>query len=202
MTRWRRRIVSLSAVVATITTLSAPSARADPAHPEPPRAPQKTQPPAPDPRAPSARPLSMRVDGGLGAPTGIIGISVGYIVHPLFALEASVGFGVSGIQNGFMAKLCAPLSTSSILSLGAGPSLGTDISSHSEAGDYRGIILWLHGEAGYEYRFQDGFSLFVGAGAVYNALRRRPPLPNPQIASWDSPGTLLPSYRIGMGGAF
>ena len=128
---------------------------------------------APDAAAPdtaeadSSRPVDdrqgyVRVDGGFASAVGAVGVSFGYSPVDLFALEAGVGYGPTGVQVSLMPRLQMG-DVSDRFVLGLGVSVGIDVGGEPS----RDPIPWINGEFGYEHRWDFGLCLSVAAGYTH-----------------------------------
>jgi hypothetical protein len=95
--------------------------------------------------------------GSLGAfsAVGFAGISYGYAPSDRLAIEAGLGYGMSGVQLSLMPKWS--FGQRHRLVLGLGPSLGL-------LPDGKSVSLWLNGDVGYELRAASGFSIAIVLG--------------------------------------
>lgn len=134
---------------------------------------QPLPPPAP---TTLTRPRYIRNDAGVGAPTGIMGLSIGGLVSPTWAIEGGFGLGATGWQLALLGRWYRPVFNSpySSLSLAAGPSLsmigkpvGTNVphddSVQVDDGDIF-TIFGLNAEVGFEWRMHWGGLVRVALG--------------------------------------
>jgi hypothetical protein len=122
------------------------------------------------------RPTHVRLDAGFGAPTGIMGASVGHVAWAPWGLEGGFGLGASGWQLALLARHHTPIGDSvrSFFIVAAGPSLsligepfGTRVPRSAGVavgeGDVYGI-LGLNVEVGWELRVGWGGIVRVAVG--------------------------------------
>jgi hypothetical protein len=123
------------------------------------------------------RPTYLRVDGGLGAPTGVFGFTAGHAIEPPWAAEVGGGLGLSGFQLAVLARWYRPIGESQrhVWTAAAGPSvslLGETLGFHVQHADdvtvEDGDVFFIAGlnvEIGWEVRFGWGGLLRVSIGA-------------------------------------
>jgi len=103
----------------------------------------------------SSRPNEARLDIGLFAPEGLVGVSYARDLVPHLQVEVGVGLGLSGFQLSAMPKLY--IGSENRLYTGAGVSLGVFPGQDTDA--------WFNWDiAGYEHRFANGLLVNLGVG--------------------------------------
>lgn len=125
-----------------------------------------------------SRPWSVSMDTGFGAPTGIFGASVGWMVTPELELALGGGLGFTGIQASLAARYHLPVGDSPTMSwvVGLGPSLAfrsEALGLHIERATDDTVIdedklyhtAWLNAELGWVARADWGGVLAVSLGA-------------------------------------
>ncbi len=127
------------------------------------------------------RPVAITFDGGMGAPTGFFGMSVGYTLpKSLWAVELGGGLGSTGTQIAVQGKYYLPIfgSLRHALVLQGGPSLGLIGKPVGMAVPRKDSVvvtdsdvfytLWLHAGAAWEVRWGWGGLIRVAAGGMLN----------------------------------
>ncbi len=158
----------------------------------------------PPPTVPSFvhRPIAIGFEGGMGAPTGFFGMTLGYTLpHQPWVVEVGGGLGSTGMQIAAQAKYYMPIlgSTRHSLTLQAGPSLGLIGKPVGFAVPHKdGIlvgdsdlyyVLWLHAGVGWEVRWHWGGFVRVALGAMLNVANNQEPLcRNVDTIAVDAPG--------------
>jgi hypothetical protein len=102
-------------------------------------------------------PFRYGVFGNLGvfSALGFAGLSSAIAVRESLAIEAGVGYGLSGLQLSLMPKQRVG-GRHHALVVGLGPSVGIG----------GGASVWLNGDIGYEYRARNGFSIGIAVGGT------------------------------------
>lgn len=129
-------------------------------------------------RTTETRPWSVTMDTGFGAPTGLFGASLGWLVTPEVELAVGGGFGFTGAQASLAARYLLPAGSSPTMSwvFGLGPSLAFRSGAMGfrieKATDDTVIdpdtlyhTLWLNAEVGWIGRARWGGVLAIGLGA-------------------------------------
>jgi hypothetical protein len=127
------------------------------------------------PRTVDARRGYLRLDLGLGAPTGYYGVSFGYAVHPDITIEAGVGRGSTGLQLALLARHYRIVrSPDNYFTAAIGPSLsllsktlGGDIPSRPDKPEPDGTfyLTGVNAEIGHEIRSTWGGVYRITLGA-------------------------------------
>ena len=129
-------------------------------------------------RTTETRPWSVSMDTGFGAPTGIFGATVGWMVTPEIELALGGGLGFTGIQASLAARYFLPVGDSPTMSwvFGLGPSLAfrsESLGFHIERKTDDTVIdedklyhtAWLNAELGWVARADWGGVLAISLGA-------------------------------------
>ncbi|HRE89736.1 MAG TPA: hypothetical protein PK095_11430 [Myxococcota bacterium] len=129
-------------------------------------------------RTTETRPWSVSMDTGFGAPTGLFGATVGWMVTPELELALGGGLGFTGIQASLAARYLVPVGDSPTMSwvFGLGPSLAfrsESLGFHIERKTEDTVIdedklyhtAWLNAELGWVARADWGGVLAISLGA-------------------------------------
>jgi hypothetical protein len=155
------------------------------------------------------RPTHMRLDAGFGAPTGMMGLSVGHGGWPPWGIEAGFGLGVTGWQLAVLARGYWPIGESlrSFVSAAGGPSLsliGKPVglrAPHSEEvevgdGDVFGIF-GVNVEVGWELRLGWGGLVRVAVGGFLRLHENMAHLCHDGATVDDGSGCVPPHFPSG-----
>jgi len=121
-----------------------------------------------------ARPTAIYLEGGTGAPVGLLGLGVERTLAPLLAMSAGVGRTLAGTQLTLMPRALISIGRPRLaVAIGAGVSFGPFRGSYSCLMDcspstWAGTVLWGDAEVAFEYRREDGLFWrgFFGAALV------------------------------------
>lgn len=175
---------SLLALLLTLTSAAAQAAGPTPTAPYPPYPGAAVQGgPAPVvPQAAAATSASLRrfaitLDGGVGGPTGLMGLTLGYRISPPVEVELGFGLGGTGYQLALLGRIGTPNPPGGAhrFVFGLGPSIGfrsEALGLHIEhdaqttvGHDDLFFTVWLNADIGWEARFRWGGVLRVVVGA-------------------------------------
>jgi hypothetical protein len=152
-----------------------------------------------------SRPTYIRGDVGIGAPTGLAGVTVGHALDPPWALELGLGLGLTGWQLAGMARYYAPAGDSArwSWSFAAGPSLsllgrslGLRVPHEPDVTVPDGAIYTILGanaEAGLELRVGWGGLVRIALGGFLALHEDMSPLCRERSETLDCAGLHFPS---------
>ncbi len=145
---------------------------------------------------PDAAQNELRLNLGVGAPTGLAGVSFERRLGSIAALEPGGGGGLSGFQLSLLVRV------RHIPILGA-PGFGVSVAGGPGpgwlVGQKKGAIVWLDAELlGLEHRFASGLALGVGAGIVV-PLAGEFSVCRSTCTAVESQSFIYPAFRLGVG---
>jgi hypothetical protein len=155
------------------------------------------------------RPTHIRLDAGFGAPTGIMGASVGHGAWPPWGLEVGFGLGASGWQLALLGRGYWAIGDSvrNFVTVAGGPSvsaigepLGTNV-PHSggvvvDGGKLYGIV-GLNVEVGWELRLGWGGLVRVAVGGFLRVAENMSSLCSTDATVDDGSGCVPPHLPSG-----